>query len=415
MPRMKTMLVLAALLAAGQAMAQTTLRITGFKYGAIEGEMMRQINDGFMKKYPDIKVQYEPINGYGAYKDIIKARLAGGDAPDIFMGLARNDMVLWSRAGYLLDLTGQPWVSRMVPSARQLSTANKKVYQMVAEYSGIGMFVNTDLLKKAGANIPTDAPGLVKTMDSLKQKGITPLLLGGKDAWGYEIMSEFIAANTLYRTTPDYDKQLTAGKVKFNSAPWINVLNTINQYGKAGYYNPKISLGIDSFDNAYSEFSAGRVAMIPMGSWGVQVVQKNNPNLKFQMIPYPGGAAGSKPIGMDLAGMSMMVNAKTKNAAAARTYLNYFSSPENMKFYLTQSGAFSPFKDAAGTLPAEMNPLAAAVKDGRTVSYLPFQWPVADMTTPMRKGLQDLVGGTAPAQVLSDWDKTFTDQLSRFK
>ena len=67
-------------------------------------DSIKEINAAFEKENPGIKLNFEIIPD-PQYGTAIEARLAGGDAPDVLGGHARQEMPKWQKAGYIEDLT----------------------------------------------------------------------------------------------------------------------------------------------------------------------------------------------------------------------------------------------------------------------------------------------------------------------
>jgi len=325
------------------------------------------------------QVEYEAVSDGGGYTDVLKTRLVGGDGPDIIFGHGNAEIKLYAPAGNLLDLSGEPWVKTLTSSAQSVSRVAKKTYSLPLEFASIGLYYNEGLLQEAGLKVPQNYPEFVSALQVLKSKGKTPMYLPAKDSWVFT-SALLMGANTLYRQNPDYDEALLSGKVKFDSAGWRTAFTRLISLGKQGYYDPALNLGIDS-TQAMNEFTAGRAAFIVHGNWMASGVKKTNPALKFGFMAFPGGPAKSKPIGIVLGGVTLSVNAKSKNIQAARKYLAFWAQDKNLKEWLTSSSSFSPLKGGSTSLIAEMQPFAAAVADDRTINFPLSAWP-AGFETP---------------------------------
>ncbi|ULH18018.1 extracellular solute-binding protein (plasmid) [Deinococcus sp. KNUC1210] len=405
---LKSTLTLTATLAfLSVATAQTvTLHVIGFKTGGELGALPA-LNAQFEQQNPGIHVEYEGISDAAGYDDVLRTRLTGGDAIDVFMGHANKDVRAYAPAGLALDLSREPWAGQLTSSARSLSTVNGKVAQLPLEFASIGLYYNKGMLDAVGAKVPQTYPEFLVAVAKLKAAGKTPMLVGSKDGWGTFVTTTAIAANTIYRKNPNYDDVLVAGKTKFDSRDWQDVLSRLTSLGKSGAFNVPLNMGINGLDQAMNEFIAGNVAFVVHGNWNVATIKKTNPDLRFGFQAFPGGPAGSKPIGIVLGGSTWMVNAKGKNLDAARKYLAFWAAPNNLKQWTSAATAFPTIKGVSSTLPAEMSGFSDAVSDDRAINF-PFQnWPRTDFQDIYIKGLQNLLLGTAPRSVLQTWDKEF--------
>ncbi len=407
--RISVLLALGALLTTSVLHAQqtpVTLRVVGFKAGSELGNIPK-INELFMQENPGLKVEYETIPN-DTYNAVMNSRLAAGDTTDVLFGRARENMLNWSKANLITDLSDQPWKNNLVSSAAAIARVGNKTYQFPTQVVGLGLLYNKTMLDSVGAKVPQTYTEFLLACDKLKKAGKLPLLIGMKDSWGGLLFSTLVAANTVYVQDPDFDAKVIAGSAKFSGPAWTSVLRVYDDLTRRGFFDPKINLGVGGADQALNEFTAGRVAFVPHGSWSVSGIKQNNPSLQFGFAPFPGGRAGSKPRGIDLTGVTLMINAKSKAQDAAKKYIAFWAQDRVLKMYLEKEGAFSTLKGGTTSLPSEMSSFVQAVSDERTVSF-PFQvWPNSGFQDIYMKGLKDYVSGTATAAaVLSDWDRQF--------
>ena len=407
--RIFVLLALGALVSTSVMQAQQstiTLRVVGFKSGNELGNIP-QINALFTQENPGIKVEYETIPN-DTYNAVMNSRLVAGDTTDVLFGRARENMSNWVKADFVADLSDQPWTRSLVTSAASIARVSNKTYQFPTQVVGLGLLYNKTMLESVGAKVPQTYAEFLVACDKLKKAGKTPLLIGMKDGWGALLFSTLVAANTVYVQNPDFDDQVIAGSAKFSGAAWTSVLRTYDDLTRRGLFDPKINLGVGGFDQALNEFTAGRVAFVPHGSWTVSGIKKTSPNLQFGFGPFPGGRVGSKPRGIDLTGVTLMVNAKSKAQDAAKKYIAFWAQDRVLKTYLEKEGSFSTLKGGTTNLPSEMNSFVQAVSEERTLSF-PFQvWPNTGFQDIYVKGIKDYVSGAATApSVLSDWDRQF--------
>lgn len=373
-------------------------------------DSIKELNAAFEKENPSIKLNFEivPDPQYGT---AISARLAGGDAPDVFGGHARQEMTIWQKAGYIEDLTGEPWVASLNAASKKLATISGKVYQFPVGGDGLGFMVNLDLLAKANVKIPTTLPELRAAMTKLQAANIRPLVVGFKDSWSSLVWSSMIAANSIYRVDDDADANLIAGKTKINSAPWRNVLKSMRDL--QGFYDMKIALGLGGYDEVKNEFLAGRVAFIPFGSWIIPEFKKSNPNLKFALIPYPGNPTGTKPWASSIANASIMVSASSKNKEAAKKYVAFLARPENYKKYASSANLISSLKTVKSDLASEMDPIVDAITEGRSATF-PFQsWPGETQTPWMEMLGKYFADNMTENAALQNFEKAFEVQRKK--
>ncbi len=125
-----------------------------------ELETDQAVLDAFQKEYPNVKVNFEPIND--DYKTKVETMMLAGDAPDVIYGHPKYFQE-WSKMGLLLDL--QPYFDNNEQFqnesvyATNLYEAFKYDGDMMSTVNGADtflLFYNKDLFDAAGVPYPTD-------------------------------------------------------------------------------------------------------------------------------------------------------------------------------------------------------------------------------------------------------------------
>ncbi len=395
--------VAALTLALSNAQDQTTLKILGFKVGA-ELAALPALNERFTKE-TGIKVEYEAISDAGGFAEVIRTRFAGGDVPDVFMNHGRDEAKTFAPAGYMADLSAEPWVKTLTASAASVAKIGGKTYLLPAEFVSLGLYYNTALLEKAGIkSLPQTYSQFLSALNTSKTKGINPFLVPGKDGWAF--VTSLIMATELWRTNPDLTEDMLAGKVKFDSTGWRTVFTNLANLGKRGLIDTTLNLGIDG-SQAMNEFKAGRLAFLVHGSWEVTGLKKNFPNLKFGFMGFPSGPANTKPVGIVLPGVAWAVSAKSKNAVAARKYVAFWAQEKNLNDWLVSANAFSPLKGGVVPLPSEMKPFSDAAADDRAINFPLADWP-AGFQDAYAKATIEAMQGKDIRTILRGLDQSFS-------
>jgi len=393
---------------ANAALAQTPVTVRVLTLTAPAN--MPEINAQFEKENPGIKLDFQIVPD-PQYGDVIRARLAGGDAPDVFGGHARSEMTVWQKSGYIEDLSKEAWVATLNPGPRTLASIDGKVYQFPVGGDGLGFFVNLDLLAKVNAKIPTNFTQFKATLTKLKAAGVRPLLVGFKDNFSSLIWSSMAASNLILTKNPEANAALVSGKANFDSAPWRGVLKQMRDL--QGFYDNKTALGLGGFDEVKNEFLAGRVAFIPYGTWAVQDIKKAAPNLKFAVIPYPGNRAGTQPTATVIANAAVMVSATSKVKDAAKKYVAFLARPDIYRKYATGASLLSSVKGVRSDLADEINPLAEAIAVGRGSTFLPQAWG-GDTQTPWTTMLgKYFANNLSESEALKGFEKDFRVEMAK--
>jgi len=371
-----------ALLLSAPALAQSqpiTLRVTGWG----PQDSFKKMNDLFMAANPGIKIE-NSVTPNEQSVTVYNARFSAGDAPDVLVTNGVTSPSQWAKAGYLADLSREPWVKNVIKGNRpEVFLGGTKAYQFVIENIGVGVYYNKALLDAAGVKVPQTYPEFLDAMAKVKASGKTPLVIGAKLGWGPLMATMMNAVNTIYKSnTQTYDKQLVAGKAKFDSSAWKQVNQRLVDWAKAGYFDPKLALGIEDFDGVAGEFRAGRAAFIIHGSWLIDGFKGGSQDANGRTVPalpfawgfqsFPGGAAGSKPRTFIFAGLNFVANAKSKNLDAAKKYINFWA--DNIDTYLAASGGRYASVTTSKYSEAQSAEFARAVAENRANLYFINNW-----------------------------------------
>src|SRR5690625_3771224 len=106
----------------------------------------------FAEKYEEeegVKVTFQlEMPGVNESGQILQTRLASNDSPDIFTVHAINDIPRYDRAGYLEDLSDQPFVDMLLDTPREAVTRDDRVVAAPLESLHWGFLYNEDIFEE---------------------------------------------------------------------------------------------------------------------------------------------------------------------------------------------------------------------------------------------------------------------------
>jgi raffinose/stachyose/melibiose transport system substrate-binding protein len=373
--------------------------------GTDAGPVVAEINKRFHAENPNITVQFSS-NSSDQYETVLKARLAGGDAPDVFGVYPGLKFYPYAKAGYLADLSNEPWVTRVVPGTKRVITyTDGKVYTMPLDSNAIGVIYNKQIFSQHGLSVPTNWADFLTVCAKLKSAGVTPLALGIKDQWVDQLIPYTMAPSAIYRDDINFDKQLLAGTSTFAHSAWTQMMKDYLDLNARGYFNQG-GLGT-TYVQSTQLIAAGKAAMVVNGNWILAPIKQLNPNLQLGMFPLPYVQAG-QPIWVSFgAGTTTAISATTKHPAEARKYLQFWARPDIMALYLKEKVAYSSFTDISNpALDPAAQDMIAPLKVG-TYGSLDQNWPVGVQDV-MLKDIQGVFAdSTSIPQMLQDMDTAF--------
>ncbi|WP_217593566.1 ABC transporter substrate-binding protein [Cohnella sp. GbtcB17] len=300
----------------------------------------KAIEDGYKKLYPNAKIQWDVTLG-ATYFDKLKAQFASDTAPDVTFYQTLD----YAKAGNLMDLSNEPWVSKMSESSKKDPTLNYegKIYGASGwGYLGGGIWYNQELFDQLGIQPPKTAQEFLDACEKIKAAGKTPIALGFKDLWTADMFLMCWLQSYTFPNDPDFGKKLYDGTIKFDDAVIQKVYQNIETMKSKGYFNEN-ALSID-WPQSAQLFASGEAAMIVQGPW---MPASNKENIakggydSFQIGFFPFmDDQGHQSLVVN-SGSGLGINAKTKLVQESKDLVNLILSPEIM----------GPWQEGEGSLP----------------------------------------------------------------
>jgi multiple sugar transport system substrate-binding protein len=287
------------------------------------------------------------------------------------------------------------------------------IYGVPLMFDGLGLFYNKDLLAAAGVTPPTTWPELLDDVPKLTVK--TPT----------QLQQSAIALGTTANVENFSD--IIGLMMMQNGATLANPTgkeaeDTLTFYHKfADPTDPSYTWN-ETMDNSIYAFASGKVAMILAPSWRVFDVKQISANLNFQIAPVPQLPGNTLNWASYWAGG---VSAKSKNQAAAWTFLKYMVDKNTMtKMYSEEAktrlfGEIYPRVDLGSTLSSDPY-VGAYVQSAPTAKSFPlasrtFDNGINDKLIQYMTDAVNAVGqGTAPTGALQTAAAGFSQVLTSY-
>ena len=309
--------------------------------------------DKFHEKYPNITIQFEQVDTAN-YTTVLKSRLAAKADIDLVGLHANQDELGYAvKAGSLIDLTGSSDLSNLMPAAVQAGTVEGKTYGFAQGTYAIGMWYNKDLFEKAGVAVPTNWNEFLAACEKIKQSGVAPIVIAGKDAWttGYYTMSQM---TELEKDQPGTLAKLATGEAKWTDPAFLGPYQSMTELVAKDYFlNGKGSVGI-TYDQAVLAFQQGKAAMWLMGSWALDKFAADFKDFRVGVFPYPVNDAGKQPLVPQVTDAILSGVAWSKHQDAVKKFIAFSASAESGSLQAKEQKIVSTVKGAS----ADFHPLA---------------------------------------------------------
>lgn len=383
---MKTMRYSAVMAAAivwtsGMAQAETTLNLL-LDGNADTIAMMEALTAAYTAAHPDVTFEMENRPGGSEGDNMVKTRLATGEAGDIIQYNSGSLFQALKPAETLADLTDLPGQANIVDSFKPVVTAPDGTIRGVpfGAAMGGGVYYNRKLYEELGLSVPKTWDEFMANNAKIKEAGKVPVATTFGDTW----TSQLFVLGDFYNVqaeVPTFAADYTANKAKFANTPAAaRGFQYLEDVFKAGYVNE--DFGVAKFEDGMRMVATGEAAHYPMLTFAMATVKQNTPDnindLGYFALPGPTADKNGLTVWMPSA---LYIPAASANVDVAKDFLNFVASVEGCQTMIGAIGATGPYliKDCA--LPADVPPsvedmLPYFQTEGATAPALEFLSPI---------------------------------------
>jgi raffinose/stachyose/melibiose transport system substrate-binding protein len=291
-----TLLGLAAF--AGSANAQTTVTYLNISTGS-DKDLMLELADEYMAMHPDVAVDLPTLENE-AFKAKLTTLLQSPDAPDIFHSWGGGVFAEQARAGVLRNVDGllsQDTLDSVGAAGVAAFTApDGHMYGLARNVQGVMLWYNKSLLDQAGVDPESLSTwdGFLAGVQKLKDAGITPIALGGKDKWpaqfwwGYLIIRN--AGHDVFYAAKDGEGDGYVVPDIIKAGDMLHQLAELKPFQEG--------FEAATYGDAGGFFGDGKAAMHLMGEWDYQVQHESSadgsgiPDEDLGIMPFPSVEGG---------------------------------------------------------------------------------------------------------------------------
>lgn len=341
-------------------------------FGPEMRETIEDINSRFTAA-TSIEVSYESAPT-DQYRNVIKIKLASGDAPDIFGVFPGTEVVEFSDAGHLANLSGQGFMNRVMEGATVVTRGSDgDVYALPIDQNVVGVVYNRAIFDEVGLGVPTSWDEFLDACQELKDTGYYPLALGNADLWVTQLIPYAMAPSMIYKEIPAFDAEMYAGKRSFNGPEWTAVMEDYMELENRGFFHPGVLS--TTYDQTIQLMATEQAAMVVNGNWIIAGIREANPDLDVGMIPFPSVEAGETAWISGAVGITIGAFADSENPDAAMQYLEFWTRPEIISDYLMAKKAFSTIKGVSVDFDPAAGEIGAYLAETNTYPFLDQNWP----------------------------------------
>ncbi|MFI2608207.1 ABC transporter substrate-binding protein [Kitasatospora sp. NPDC018619] len=377
-------------------------------YGDTGNRVEKQIVETF-NSTSKVKAVLDTVPG-ADYQQKLQTVINTPRAPDVFFNWGGGSIRPFVKAGLLLPLDGfiakDPGLKdNFLPSVFNSAVIDGKAYGVpMRGTQPVLLFHNRKVLADAGITPPKTWDDLVTAARALKDRGITPIALGGGDQWPtlmwFEYLYDRIAGPGLFQRAIGGDKEVWAGEDSRRA------LSTLKQLVDAGAFGSNHDSVKFTDGGSPALVAKGRAAFELMGSWYYSTQQDADPDFARTGLGYSAfpSVSGGKGDPADIVGNTnnfYSVLKRTRHPEAVAAFLKLMYSDEFVKAQLA-IGNLPTTTGTADFLDLSASP-GYARDQYRLVEAAPsFQlsWDQAyppSAITPLRTAVQEFFSGRTDA------------------
>lgn len=367
------------------AAAPVVIKLSGWGASPVEKSLLRQVLNEFEAEHPHIRVRFEEIADQ--YMDVLKTRLIGDAAPDVFYLDALEAPFLMSQ-GVLEPLESyvKPEFDISDFEATLLDPFKDEthIYGLPKDYSTLALFYNQQAFAEAGLhNPPTTWDELRRYSKRLTRDRNQD---GRPDQYGFGVVPELARQAFVIHA---FGGQLvdTNGYATYaNDAGMAGLQLVLDQYRRDRTSATKTDVGTNSGSEMFGQ---GKVAMAIEGNWAISYLTDTFPDLKFDTAEVP--TINGKP-GTMVFTVAYVMSRQSQHKPEAWELISYLTGKVGMARWTSTGFALPSRKSVAQTLGFSQDPLRDAL-----VAGVPY-------ATPWQ-------AGEYPAAVMNNFDNQFLSTM----
>lgn len=327
---------------------QVEITLSGWQSNPNEGKLLDKVIREFEAKNPTIKVKREVINSQ--YMDVIRTRLIGEVAPDVFY-LEAFEAPTLIKYGVLEPLNSyikpEFKLNDFEPNLLNAFKQNGTVYGIPKDFSTLALFYNATALKNAGIAQPP------RTWEELRAaaKKLTIAQNGKITQYGMGVVPELPRQTFMIKAFGGQlvDQNNYAAFASPNGLEGLQLV--VDQYRRDRTAAQASDVGANSNSEAFGQ---GRVAMTLDGAWAIPYLKETFPKLKFQTAEVP---KINNQKGTMLYTVAYVMNRQSKQKDAAWKLIQFLTDETGMKTWANQGVALPSRRSILAGLNYDRNPI----------------------------------------------------------
>ncbi len=411
---MKKLLVFVILALAVVAVSLPAQKLELYYYKQENQDGLKKLVDTFMKENPGIAISLLIIpNDADA---TMAARAASGSLSEILQMQSYSRVFEYAQKGYVVDLSREPVMAKVIPSALPAVTWNGKQWALPMDFAGIGIIYNKDIFAKYNLKPPTTYRELERVVKTLKDNGVTPFAGLLKENWS---IGHFI---TLVHTSLLAEKKIPVAKFIADmdaGRTSYGVVDTRKLFSIIDFYRANMDDNAEemNWNEQQAAFANGQAAMMVQGLWSYGAAIGTNPELDCGFVPFPvfNDPAMNKFYADVDSTFGVSSQSSKGKQAAAKKFLAWLATPQAVRIWTRDCKLTSSFKGAdMSALQPPFGQLMSTVGKNGAYPWAFSMYPTAVFEDACKNGAQQYVFKKKTAEaVIADIDRMWKEARAK--
>ena len=284
---------------------------------------------------------------------------ARNDMDDLYL-LNPDTILTLGAEGKLMDLSGLDSAQNLREIVRIANTVDGKLVAIPQEVVAYGLFVNMDLFRRYGLELPNTPEEFLECCRVFQENGIeTPV---GANRWWLETFVFAQAYADLYNggnAQAEIDA-LNSGQARYSDymRPGFQFLQTLID---RGYIDRSKALVSEAVEGEGADFLAGKTPIV-MAYWGAANAETayGRPDFELRVVGFP-SSRGQMPV-ISMTGLAVGANAE--HAEQAMEVMEVITSDEALDLYSQTNRVISPSENVSVDCIPALEPLNGRIEEG---------------------------------------------------
>ena len=301
----------------------------------------------FHERNPDATVILEQgSNSVEDYLQVQRLRFLSGENVDI-TAVRPESMVDYVEAGFLFDLTGQPFLDNYEPAMINALKVDGRIYGIPCFLDTVAVFYNVDKFEEYGWEPATNIYEFYELCQAIRDAGYIPLMNGAADGWPIEF-DVYLYFHDIIANDPTIFDRIKTGEASYTDPVFIDAFERVRDFYAMGFIGEE-TLGVD-YGQAATAFAQQQTIMFLHGSWleGSFVDPETRESIlefEYRVFPLPHNRPGEPQFASTSFHVTYSVASFTENLDLALAWMDWLSSLEANIMMDATAGNFMPIRN----------------------------------------------------------------------